>query len=72
MLAWLEDQEDFLSEFIRLEGRCGFMTCVGCNATPASFRCHNCLGTPMYCRECIISHHEAVPLHNLRVSFTLK
>ena len=60
MLAWLEDREDFLSKFICLEGQCGFMTCVGCNVTPASFRCHDSLGTPMYCWECIISHHEAV------------
>lgn len=46
LLAWSRlDREDYLSELLRLEGRCGISeNCLSCRRHPARFRCNNCFG----------------------------
>ncbi|KAI6156579.1 hypothetical protein BKA82DRAFT_4325506 [Pisolithus tinctorius] len=61
------DREDYLSELLRLEGRCGVSSiCPDCKLRPARFCCDNCLGVDMYCQECVVTHHRDHPLHHVR------
>ncbi|KAI5992012.1 hypothetical protein F5J12DRAFT_907442 [Pisolithus orientalis] len=58
------DCEDYLSELLRLEGRCGVSgICPNCKLQLAHFCCDDCLGFDMYCQECVVTHHGDHPLH---------
>ena len=62
------DREDYLSELLRLEGRCAVSeTCLGCKLQLARLRCEDCFGLHMYCQECMVTRHSELPLHRLRV-----
>ena len=69
LLAWLRlDREDYLSELLRLEGRCGVSEdCMSCRRQPARFRCDDCFDLGMYCQECVVVCHGNNPLHRLKV-----
>ncbi|KAG1856516.1 hypothetical protein C8R48DRAFT_749130 [Suillus tomentosus] len=55
----------FLDEMLCLEGR-GFegqRSHCQCGSVDLSFRCKECFGMVMYCKECVIEHHRCLPLH---------
>ncbi|KAG2117623.1 hypothetical protein DEU56DRAFT_874102 [Suillus clintonianus] len=69
---WLQERDNFLKEFIRLEGHgddawhmhChGEQTCVN----QPSIRCTDCEGLQLYCQSCVISLHRAAPLHRVEI-----
>ncbi|KAG2137014.1 hypothetical protein DEU56DRAFT_871445 [Suillus clintonianus] len=69
---WLQERDNFLKEFIRLEG-CGddawHMHCHGeqtCVNQP-SIWCTDCEGLQLYCQSCVISLHRAAPLHRVEI-----
>lgn len=71
---WIPEQEKFLREFIRLEGRGDAMlyqTCQGLPGCPneAVIRCRDCEGLQLYCQGCTVVQHIATPLHVMEVSF---
>jgi len=73
LLVWSRlDREDYLSELLRLEGRCGVSeNCLSCRRQPARFRCDDCFGLGMYCQECIVVCHGNNPLHHPKVRYSI-
>ncbi|KAH7905401.1 hypothetical protein BJ138DRAFT_1138292 [Hygrophoropsis aurantiaca] len=71
MRLWLPEREIYLLEMLRLEG-CGNYSpldkCPGkadCQSLP-QYRCRDCLGTELYCRDCTVLAHQRNPLHRLQ------
>ncbi|KAI6096537.1 hypothetical protein EDD16DRAFT_1719774 [Pisolithus croceorrhizus] len=67
LLVWLvQDQDNFLSELICLEGRGRISdVCGGCGTLDPRFRCEDCFGVVMYCQDCVVGKHRQHPLHHL-------
>ncbi|KAG1729676.1 uncharacterized protein EDB91DRAFT_1085702 [Suillus paluster] len=69
---WLKEREAYLLELLRLEGRGDYMfteVCLGsseCNGCP-EYRCRDCFGTALYCKDCTVSRHRESPLHRIQV-----
>ncbi|KAG1851559.1 hypothetical protein C8R48DRAFT_750003 [Suillus tomentosus] len=65
LLTWIPERQAFLDEMLHLEGR-GFegqRSHCQCGSVDLSFRCKECFGMAMYCKECVIEHHRCLPLH---------
>ncbi|KAJ7828215.1 hypothetical protein B0H14DRAFT_2367149 [Mycena olivaceomarginata] len=68
MLTWAEHQDEYLDEFLRLEGR-GYRaihsTCGGCSCPDPTFRCEHqtCNGPSLFCGTCIVRGHSVLPTH---------
>lgn len=86
MLSWVADgqQQQFLDEFVRLEGRGDYLkgACESCRPSHgelescsvpghAIYTCEDCFGTFMECRECILSTHRRLPFHRVKVRFLI-
>ncbi|KAJ6530882.1 hypothetical protein DFH09DRAFT_1326778 [Mycena vulgaris] len=41
--------------------------CEGCGESPGAYCCRNCLWSPVLCTQCIVQHHEGLPLHRIEV-----
>ncbi|KAJ7750610.1 hypothetical protein B0H16DRAFT_1272296, partial [Mycena metata] len=39
--------------------------CPGCSNKPRQFRCRQCFGGILYCRDCVLQRHRENPLHRL-------
>lgn len=65
----MKDREQFLSEFLRLEGKDPTaITCAQCRQEGiALFRCQDCEGLELLCRECIRDAHKRNGLHRIEV-----
>lgn len=68
---WLPAREEFLSEFLRWEGRGDYMTagCFCCESPKpdARYRCLDCDSGQTLCQRCIVSTHRTNPLHRIEV-----
>jgi hypothetical protein len=65
-------QDEYLDEMLRLEGRGEMVdTCAICGVQGPTFRCCQqlCLGTGMFCAQCIVQNHSLLPTHWVEVSF---
>ncbi|KAJ7767360.1 hypothetical protein B0H14DRAFT_2633088 [Mycena olivaceomarginata] len=68
MLTWAEHQDEYLDEFLRLEGR-GYANiyskCGGCGKADPTYQCtqQTCYGPSLYCKTCIVSRHAVLPTH---------
>ncbi|KAG1745513.1 uncharacterized protein EDB91DRAFT_1080407 [Suillus paluster] len=69
---WLKELKAYLLELLRLEGHGDYMfteVCLGsseCNGCP-KYRCWDCFGTALYCKDCTVSRHRESPLHRIQV-----
>ncbi|KAF8867839.1 hypothetical protein BD779DRAFT_1463482 [Infundibulicybe gibba] len=71
LLEWLPKREEYLSEFLRLEGRgdmASFLGCIVCNEMDPEllFRCEDCFNIRLTCKSCTIHLHRALPLHRIK------
>jgi hypothetical protein len=72
MLTWVEHQDEYLDEMLRLEGR-GYASihskCGDCGAANPTFRCAQqiCFGLALYCQPCIRGRHTVLPTHWIQV-----
>ncbi|KAI0058288.1 hypothetical protein BV25DRAFT_1810998, partial [Artomyces pyxidatus] len=72
LLTWASYRDKFLDESLRLAG-CGSVLeetthCPGCQQdVPATFRCRECVGQEMICKECMCARHLRMPLHMIEV-----
>jgi hypothetical protein len=72
MLTWAEHQDEYLDEFLCLEGR-GYANiyskCGGCGKADPTYRCaqQTCYGPSLYCKTCIVSCHAVLPTHWIQV-----
>ncbi|KAF9549685.1 hypothetical protein CPC08DRAFT_648139, partial [Agrocybe pediades] len=64
---WVEEQEVFLSEFLRLEGNDERVKlCSECQTERVgTFRCTDCDNLDLVCRECILKLHRRNGLHRV-------
>lgn len=74
MHCWVRhDREDFLAEFIRLEGRGAFidsLVCHSCYAEGADpeYRCIDCVASgKLLCKICMVQAHQHLPCHRIEV-----
>jgi hypothetical protein len=72
MKLWLHEHETYLLELIRLKGRGDYAfreTCQGHNecASEPVYRCQDCFGAELYCKECTVNRHRENPLHKIEV-----
>ncbi|KAG2357828.1 hypothetical protein BDR07DRAFT_1379861, partial [Suillus spraguei] len=71
LASWLPEQDAFILEMLRLEGRGDFISQATCHGTygcslPAEFRCEDCFGTELYCQSCTVDRHHEHPLHRIK------
>jgi hypothetical protein len=73
VLMWAESEmDDYLHEFLRLDGRgdAGNQNhCVNCELGDPVYRCEDCFGSVLYCRDCIVALHKCNPLHRIEVRY---
>jgi hypothetical protein len=70
---WVSEQEIFLRELIRLEGRgdsLGQELCGECNERVPEYRCRDCFGTTLYCKTCTVARHYENPCHRVQVGLS--
>ncbi|KAG1884716.1 hypothetical protein F4604DRAFT_1878684 [Suillus subluteus] len=72
LLTWMEEQDHFLLELVRMEGHGDFTlqeTCRGSAGCPNApkFRCEDCLGNELYCKACTVERHIENPTHRIGV-----
>lgn len=73
----MPDRDQFLAEFLRLEGpgdQDDFVCARHTNSsqpadTPATFRCLDCDGVELLCHACAVTLHAQSPLHRIEVCF---
>jgi len=78
LLSWTECIDNYLAEFLCLEGRgnaCDQVKCAveGCETdalgTPFfGHRCENCQDCSLYCLHCTLESHRHLPFHQIQVS----
>ncbi|KAG1864793.1 hypothetical protein F4604DRAFT_1882005 [Suillus subluteus] len=65
----MDDRDMFLLEFLRHEGRGdygGASVCWHCHLDVPQFRCIDCFGAELYCKDCIVSLHAQNPVHRIQ------
>ena len=71
MYSWLNVRPDVLDEIISLDGPGDAQTdlCSSClvHKTTTLYRCLECSYGLLFCRECAIKSHRALPLHRFEV-----
>ncbi|KAJ7876464.1 hypothetical protein B0H14DRAFT_2568179 [Mycena olivaceomarginata] len=70
---WTPLQDEYLAEFIRLEGR-GDVCLTHCSTCPSSapretphYRCQDCDIPDLFCKDCIVKAHASHPLDRIEV-----
>ncbi|KAJ8701131.1 hypothetical protein PTI98_002092 [Pleurotus ostreatus] len=73
LLVWMHERDTFVQEFLRLEGRAypdagcpGVHTELACGKD-ALFRCPQCFDPRLFCQDCIVLLHQALPLHVVEI-----
>ncbi|KAG1858459.1 hypothetical protein DFJ58DRAFT_715870 [Suillus subalutaceus] len=71
MAHWVNDREKFLLELIRLEGCGHYATQEACRrhhecTFEPEYRCKDCFGTELYCKDCTVERHHDNPLHRIK------
>ncbi|KAF9545568.1 hypothetical protein CPC08DRAFT_769836 [Agrocybe pediades] len=73
LLMWTPLIDEYVAEFLRLEGRGDAATqsvCAGADcSTPMEkygFRCRDCFSFQLYCEECMVHIHKTNPLHSIQ------
>lgn len=72
----MHERDTFVQEFLRLEGRtypdAADAGCPGISpelfcGQDALFRCPQCFDPRLFCQECVVLLHRALPLHVVEV-----
>ncbi|KAK7025437.1 hypothetical protein VNI00_015965 [Paramarasmius palmivorus] len=70
LIIWKESYRDkYLDNNISLEGRGRLFNgcCAVCGSEGANFRCTECYGYRMTCKDCVLKQHNDDPLHTIQV-----
>lgn len=65
IFKWIPERDNFLKEFIRLDGRGDqdlWEACRLCGGM-ANIRCRDCFGGEMFCQGCTVDLHAISPFH---------
>ena len=70
---WLPFRASYLDEHLRLDGRGWNVTfcCADCQSHDGYFRCMECFGLSMLCKDCLLRAHKVAPLHRIEVRLQL-
>lgn len=75
---WSSEVTSYVEEFLRLEGlgdarnqcTCARPSCATpVNSSVAGYRCRDCQDFSLFCAECLVLNHAAMPLHRVEVCF---
>jgi hypothetical protein len=60
----------YLDEMAWHDGRAGCDQCVGLGCTrDGLYKCQDCFGCQLFCRECLVQMHSHLPFHRVQVYF---
>ncbi|KAK7026667.1 hypothetical protein VNI00_015540 [Paramarasmius palmivorus] len=67
MAEWHNLRDDYLEQFMWLEGRDDAINRCHCKAIDATpiYRCRECFSTSLYCKKCILESHKNRPLDRI-------
>ncbi|KAH7907679.1 hypothetical protein BJ138DRAFT_1116497 [Hygrophoropsis aurantiaca] len=70
LLTWINFRDVYLQELLRLEGRGDHAAdnsmCDMCQLEVGFFRCQDCFGVDLFCKECTLTKHAQSPLHRIQ------
>jgi hypothetical protein len=61
----------YLDELIRHEGRAGIQACHRQCGREGTYKCRDCFGCRLWCRNCFVEQHSHSPLHRPQVHHVL-
>ncbi|KAG1800082.1 hypothetical protein EV424DRAFT_1474860 [Suillus variegatus] len=62
---WISRKDDYLRLLLEREVPPTTKSCSLCGATSVVYRCHDCLGDPMFCAKCCRYEHRRLPFHKI-------
>ncbi|KAH7918603.1 hypothetical protein BV22DRAFT_1024324 [Leucogyrophana mollusca] len=65
------ERDAYLLEMLRRDGRGDHITeavCCRCRLACPCFRCEDCFGSELFCKQCMVSMHDRTPLHRIEAS----
>jgi hypothetical protein len=65
MRDWQSVKQEYLQTLLSREGPIGNRCCSICSARDGSWRCLDCLATPLFCIHCCRSTHHRLPFHRV-------
>jgi len=65
MRDWLLYQSEFQAEIISSEGHPMDASCASCWKQDGQYRCSDCFRSGLYCQDCCVSAHAALPFHSI-------
>ncbi|KAG2028403.1 hypothetical protein BDR03DRAFT_883375 [Suillus americanus] len=71
MAHWVNGREGYIMELIRHEGHGDYTTREACHGHrectfELEYRCRDCFGTELYCKDCMVERHRDNPLHRIK------
>ena len=60
-------RESFLQLLLEMEGQSGDGLCNQCGSRDGRFRCSDCIGDMVHCRNCLMDHHKLLPFHRIKM-----
>ena len=67
MQEYLDRRRSILVEILRHEALPSKQFCSNCQESSSPYRCRDCFGTEMWCRECCVSAHTCAPFHRIQM-----
>jgi len=67
MQEYLDRRRSILVEILRHEALPSKQFCSNCQESSSPYRCRDCFGTEMWCRECCVSAHTRAPFHRIQM-----
>lgn len=67
MQDYLDRRHSILVEILRHEAFPSQQLCSNCQGPSSLYRCRDCFGTNIWCRECCVSAHRRAPFHRIQM-----
>lgn len=65
---WTLQRDAYLEEMLRLDGLRGLKAeCSSCASNSDVFRCRDCSGDVLWCKDCCVGAHATLPFHAIEV-----
>ncbi|KAG1868406.1 hypothetical protein F4604DRAFT_1584764, partial [Suillus subluteus] len=62
---WTYRTDDYLWMFLEQEAPPADKSCCLCSAESTVYKCHDCLGNPLFCAKCCRDEHRRLPFHKI-------
>lgn len=64
MSEWLQYRDEYLKAMLEREAPPPSGICAQCTQSMV-WRCHDCLGEPVFCSSCVVTTHQPLPFHRV-------